>query len=310
MASRTVALLCAAAVAAAIPSSASATVQGRDGSIAFASNRDGLFDLYVISPGGGTPKRLTRTATTHELQPAWSPDGKRIAFARRSFADENHPGPWEIWTMSADGTNQHRIARGTEPTWSPDGRWIAFTGAYSPRASHPDIWVMRADGSQRRRLTVNSAFTDRSPDWSPDGRLIAYTTNAGGFGNGTRGVWTMRPDGSQKRLLTPRGVRTASPTWSPGGTSIAFVRWPGTGPSSPAELWTMKRDGSGERSLGVRGASSCSWAPAGRAIAYAASGAFGVPGDLFTVGIGGNPIVTLTIGAADDADPAWQPLPS
>jgi TolB protein len=164
---------------------------------------------------------------------------------------------------------------------------------------------MRADGTDRHRLTVNSAFTDRSPDWSPDGKLIAYTSNAGGFGNGTRGVWTMRPDGSHQRLLTPRGVRTASPTWSPRGNSIAFVR---IGASGPPELWTMSRDGGGERSLGIQGVSSCSWAPDGSAIAYS-SGPSGVPGDIFTVGIGGSPIATLTRGSADDADPAWQPLP-
>jgi Tol biopolymer transport system component len=290
-------------------SSAGATTPGRNGSIAYASKRGtGLYEIYLMTPGGRVLKQLTHTPAIHDLQPAWSPDGKRIAFVRRSFADENHPGPWEVWVMNADGGRQRRIARGTEPTWSPDGGWIAFTGAYTPRVSRPDIWVARADGSDRRRLTVNSAFSDRSPDWSPDGNLIAYTTNAGGFGNSTRGLWTMRPDGSHKRLLTPRGVRTGSPSWSPDGKKIAFVRSPGTGPSAPAGLWTIDRDGSNEHALGVPGVTSCSWAPAGDAIAYSASGMSGVDGDIFTVGLGGNPIVTLTRGDADDVDPAWQPL--
>ena len=291
------------------PSAATASFPGHDGNIAFASNRGGLYDLYVMTPAGRLLKQLTHTAAVHEFSPAWSPDGRRLAFARRSFADENHPGPWEIWVVNADGTHQRRLAHGTEPAWSQDGRRVAFTGVYVPRAGHPDIWVMRADGTNMRRLTVNTSFGDRSPDWSPDGRLIAYTTNAGGFGNSTRAVWTMRPDGSHKQRLTPIGVRTASPSWSPDGKRIAFIRL-GTGlPGASSTLWTMNRDGTNEQSLGVPFATSCSWAPAGRAIAVAATTSQPA-GDIFAVRLGENPLTRLTApGPADDIDPAWQPRP-
>ena len=209
---RCIAWICAVAMAGgsslALASAAAASFPGRDGNIAFASNRSGLFDLYAMTPSGRLVKQLTRTRAVHELQPAWSADGRRIAFTRRSFADENHPGPFEIWVMNANGSHPHRLARGTEPAWSPDGRRIAFTGSYTPRVSHPDIWVMRSDGSHLRRLTFNRLATDRSPDWSPDGRQIAFVTNRG-F-HGTRAIYVMHPDGHQKLRLTPTGVRTDS----------------------------------------------------------------------------------------------------
>ena len=304
MAGRGIATLCALTVVGlglAFAGPAAATFPGRDGNIAFASNRGGLYDLYLMTPGGRVLKQLTRTAVVHEFSPAWSADGRRIVYSRRSFADENHPGPWEIWVMAANGTHQRRLARGTEPAWSPDGRRIVFTGAYAPRAGHPDIWVMRADGTGLRRLTVDTSFNDRSPDWSPDGRLIAFTTNAGVPGHATRAVWTMRPDGSHKRRLTPIGVRAASPSWSPDGKRIAFTRTSGAG---AATLWTMRQDGTDLQPLAVPLASTCSWAPAGRAIAVATTG------DVFTVGLSGSPLVNLTGSpSADDIDPAWQPRP-
>ena len=307
-----IAWLCAVAACVALAAPASATFPGRDGRVAFASNRGGQYDLFATTPRGRATTRLTRTPTVNELQPAWSPDGRRIAFGRRSFADQNHPGPWEIWVMNADGSHQRRIARGSEPAWSPDGRSIAFTGSYTPRVGHPDIWVMHSDGTHKRRLTVNTAATDTSPDWSPDGRLIAYVSNLGGFGNGTRGVWTMRTDGSHKRRLTPAGLRTASPSWSPDGKRIAFVRWPGIGPQTgndPHALWTMSRDGSGERSLVTGFATSCSWAPAGGAVAYAGAAGLGQVGDVFTADLGGSAPANLSGTPADDVDPAWQPRP-
>jgi Tol biopolymer transport system component len=292
---------------AALPGAAQASFPGRDGRIVFASNRGGLYDLYLMTPRGRLLKRLTHTRVVHELSAAWSPDGRHIAYVRRSFADENHPGPFEIWLMNADGRRAHRIARGTDPAWAPDGRRIAFTGAYTPRASRPDIWVMRSDGSHKRRLTVNRRASDRRPDWSPDGRLIAYVSNFAGFTTGTRAIWTMRPDGSDKRRLTPLGARTDSPSWSPDGKRIAFVRWPSFGPAFASGLWTMSRDGSHEQPLGDTLAAACAWAPDGKSIVLATPQ--GVGNDIATIGLDGSSLVNLTHNPADDTAPAWQPRP-
>ena len=104
----------------ALPGAADAAFPGHNGAIVFASNRGGLYDLYSLSAPGAKLRRLTHTRVVHEFSPAWSPDGRSIAYVRRSFADENHPGPFEIWVMRANGSHAHFVARGTDPAWSPD----------------------------------------------------------------------------------------------------------------------------------------------------------------------------------------------
>jgi TolB protein len=110
-------------------------------------------------------RRLTdsRPSPDWESEPAWSPDGKRIAYV--SSAD--HTGPLAIWVMNADGTGKHQLtfpqAGDSSPSWSPDGRKILFTCSAYPIS---DICVVNADGSGRRRLTEDDA-ENRDPDWQP-----------------------------------------------------------------------------------------------------------------------------------------------
>ncbi len=201
--------------------------------IAFQSNRNltpggnaSQLDIYVINADGTGETRLT-TDTTNEAQPAWSPDGTKIAFV--SDRDGNN----EVYLMNADGTGVTRLTTNLtadeQPAWSPDGTRIAFV---SDRTGNPEIFVMNADGTNPANVT-NNAATDVGPAWSPDGTKIAFHSDrAGDFA-----IFVMNADGSGVRQLTDPSVPDELPAWSPEGNRLAF--------DSDGDLWVIQADGSG-----------------------------------------------------------------
>ena len=219
--------------------------------IAFASDRTGNFQIYVMNADGtGAVTRLTNNSD-NDVLPAWSPDGTRIAFM------SDRAGNSEIYVMNADGTGVRRLTNNSasdqSPAWSRNGA-VAFE---SDRTGGYEIYVMNADGTGVRRLTNNSA-PDQSPVWSPDGGRIAfrsdheiYVMNADGSGDvnltnnptfdddpawssdglriafsssrdGNNEIYVMNADGSDVTRLTNDSLNDGSPTWSPDGTKIAF----------------------------------------------------------------------------------------
>ena len=220
--------------------------------IAFSSERDDNFEIYVMGSDGSNPRRLTNHSAG-DGHPSWSPDGRHIAFA--SWRDGN----FEIYVMGSDGSNPRRLthdsARDFSPSWSPDGRHIAFS---SERDDNFEIYVMGSDGSNPRRLTHDSA-RDFSPSWSPDGRHIAFESDFE--------IYVMGSDGSNPRRLAHDSARDFSPSWSPDGRHIAFMSYR----DGNFEIYVMGSDGSNPRRLTHDSArdGSPSWSPDGRHIAFA-----------------------------------------
>jgi len=209
-------------------------------------------DLYVVNADGSGQRLLTRRASTDT--PAWSPDGRSIAF--QSLRD----GLGEVYVMSADGTAQRNLTRSPAtdfgPVWSLDGREIAFT---SDRDGNAEVYVMNADGTGQRNLTRNPA-SDVGPVWLPDGRKIAFVSDRSG-GRWPDETYITNADGSGQRKWGLGG-----PVWSPDGRRIVFVR----GRGGAEEIYVMNADGSGKRRLTRNSAedSSPAWSPDGRRIVF------------------------------------------
>ncbi|HJS47183.1 MAG TPA: hypothetical protein VJ773_04250, partial [Gemmatimonadales bacterium] len=95
--------------------------------LAFASKRDGNWEIYTVRVPGGPPVRLT-TRAPHDRFPLWSPDGTRLAFGSQARSDSWDP--WELWVMNADGSGARFLATGiiakAPRDWSPDGRALVI----------------------------------------------------------------------------------------------------------------------------------------------------------------------------------------
>jgi TolB protein len=196
--------------------------------LAFASNRSGNWDLYVMPYGGGAAQQITSDAD-HELHPSWSPDGRTLVYCRLG----SRSGRWEIWTVDvANPAVRNFLEYGRIPVWGPDvaHNRILFQRARRRGDRFHSIWTLDyVDGNATNITEIVSAANAAliNPAWSPDGRRVVFSTvidptSADGIRPSRADVWVVNMDGTGRTAIAGGDHANFQPIWSP-DNSIYFV---------------------------------------------------------------------------------------
>ena len=187
------------------------TKRAQNGKIAFDRWVNQTNQIFTMDSDGGNLINLTNDAGYHYSNPAFSADGKKIAFARNS----------QIFTMNSDGSNQKDLNANTttvelSPRWSPNGNMLTFAAGGGDAT---EIYRINSDGTNLKRLTENSAY-DYAAVWSPDMSTLVFTSNRDGNGSS---IYTMNTDGTGQLGITS-GFSDRDPSWSPDSSKLVFDR--------------------------------------------------------------------------------------
>jgi Tol biopolymer transport system component len=204
--------------------------------------------ICLMRPDG--TGRRTLTATFPEWDPAWSPDGRRLAFRGYYGPAE---GDYDIYTVAANGCQLTRVTHGLNgmsPAWSPGERQIAFVST--------GIEVINANGTGLRRLTRDTKkHIDISPSWSASDRVAFVRFHGTAPGQ----IYTMKADGTAVEQITHGSQGFDHPSWSPSGQEIAFVTDSGT-------IEVANSDGTGSHAVSPKNwtSSNPTWTPTGKVV--------------------------------------------
>ncbi len=277
--------------------------------LAFVGKRSarGPKQIFIADFDGSNIKQITRGTEPH-LSPAWSPDGRYLAFT--SFENRS-PNIYVFDTKTKTISRiTNRMGLDSGANYSHNGQLIAFTGA---RGGDTDIFVIDRSGANRKRLIQGSGL-DVDPKFSPDGSKIAFVS--GRFGNPHIFVaeikWTS--DSSVKvirdKRLTYAGWYNSTPDWSPDSDKIAFGGYDKD--IDRYDIFLMNPDGSQLERLTLKSGDneSPSWSPNGQLIVFQSnrigdSNRKGVPG-IWIMNRDGSNQRKLDINIYEAQTPAWS----
>jgi eukaryotic-like serine/threonine-protein kinase len=201
---------------------------GGSGQIAFATDRTGMPQVFIMNVDGSDPRQVTNM-TYGACQPAWSPDGKQLVVVSPCPKRQEQYPEAKLYIINADGGGlpvELASADGGDfnPAWSPDGAHIAFT---SLRDGLRQIDVFNMSDHSITHLTETSSdikLPDWSsqPTWSANGTKIIYTGHS--RLTNTPQIWEMSSTGQGKKVIILRGSELWNfiPKWSPDGKTILF----------------------------------------------------------------------------------------
>jgi Tol biopolymer transport system component/serine/threonine protein kinase len=191
-----------------------------DGSLLAFHEGDDVGGVFLAGATGESVRRLTDLG----FEPAWSPDGKQIAFATEEVINPaSRQGVSTLYVVDAAGGSARKVVDGdgVQPSWSPAGNRIVY---WSNSSGQRDIYTVAAAGGARVVVTEDAAI-DWSPVWSPDGRFIYFSSDRGGAMN----LWRIavdqesgRPRGAPEPVTAGVQASAALPKFSRDGSRLAF----------------------------------------------------------------------------------------
>ncbi len=244
--------------------------------IIFSSNRSGPWRIWVARPDGSALRELTHAAVDeHDVDPAFSPDGKSILFT------STRGGTTGVWKMSGTDGKPERICDGDQAEWSPDGRAIVLR-------RNEQLFTRELPSGQEKRISPKDWPHCSGPAWSPDGKWIAFACrwDAG------NGVYLVPAAGGEpKTVYDKQGA--CEPHWSPDGKRLVY--------ETETHLYTIGQDGKKNRPVtwfgGVQRYGR--FTPDGKSILYCQGQSERGPWELYSIPAQGGTPVKLTDGGSD-----------
>jgi len=285
---------------------------GGIGQIAFASDRSGVPQIYLVNIDGTGLRQLTQLEEG-ACQPAWAPSGRQLVFTSPCRGNRDQYAGSSLWMIDVDPEGnasepaQLRTAPGGDydPAWHPNGDRVAFT---SLRDNRPQVYVMQVDGSELQNLNQDLGH-NREPAWSPAGTQLVFTSSRGGATE----IWVMPATGGEvKRFSRAEDGADTHAAWSPDGEWILFDRIIGgisrlvIAPFADQGTRLSRVCPEGQRAN--QPMAEPGWSPDGQWIVFE-TWPDGVDHNIAILRVGCTNYGEITSDPGLDFDAAWRPLP-